>query len=437
MRARALLAVALLAASGGVFGCAASDDNTGAGGAAADAALSDASGGEIGSGGNAAAGAAGRGAQGGSAGRDAGAGGAGGAGGASGAGGDAGAGFTSSVVISDPQHQSFVPVVAARAGGAIVAWHDFVGAESRVVYSIVKNGVPGPLTPLSAATLTGPKRPSVAVTPSGYVLAYQANDGTSDLVRAVELDAAGAVLSGPVSISTPGTAGEMPHVATNSSGEEAFAWTDGTAHHFALRGPGETVGPTPVGTTLLSTGTLNFPRIALDDSGRLFLAYRDGGVQTSDWDVLLVVRPSGGSFGAPVDVSKSPGLLSDDISLCMESDGTLDIAWVDQNPSNVNAFEVEHARRAPGGTISAPARYGTQNLWAWTPSIVAGAVTAWATGPQSFGPMFLAAPGKAPEPLLPSETGGQTALARGPNGALHFVFTDLSTPRRVHYAYFP
>lgn len=350
---------------------------------------------------------------------------------------DAGNAFGPPVVISDAKNASFVPVVAARAGGAIVAWHDFPGADSRVVYTIVENGVPGPLIPLSVATLTGPKRPSVAVTPSGYVLAYQANDGSSDVVRAVELDAAGAVVSGPTTISAPGAEAAMPLVATNAAGDEAFAWTDGSAHFFAVRGSAETVAATAVGTTLLSGGLLNFPRVAIDDSGTVFLAYRDGGVDTTEWDVLLVARPAGGTFGAPVDVSNSPGMLSDDISLAMEANGALDIAWVDQDPANVNAFEVEYARREPGGAISPPLRYGTQGLWAWAPSITRGAVTAWATGSQAFGPMFLGVPLQAPAPLLAGESGGTVALARDPAGSLHFAYADTATPRQVHYAYAP
>ncbi len=351
---------------------------------------------------------------------------------------DAGSAFGASVVISDPANASFVPCIAARAGGAIVAFHDFAEAGSRIVYSMVKNGMPGSLMELSAATLSGPKRPWVAQTPSGYVLAYQASDGTSDVVRAVELDADGAVTSGPVTISTPGSEAAMPRVATNSSGEEAFSWTDGSAHYVALRGPGENLAATAVGTTLLSGGLLNFPRIALDDSGRLFLAYRDGGATSGEWDVLLVVRPANGSFSAPVNVSNSPGLLSDDISLAMEPTGALDIAWVDQDPQDVNAFDVDYARREPGGNLSPVLTYGKQGLWTWAPIVVPGAISAWATGPQAFGPMYLGVPLAAPAPLLPGETGGQVALARDPtSGALHFAYEDTATPRQIHYAYAP
>jgi hypothetical protein len=424
----------VLPAAGAVlFGCAASGGGPGSGGAGAGGALPD---GAAETGGGAG--------QAGSAGRDSGAdhdaaidGAAGSGGDASTSDADAGGGFTNSVVISNPANASFVPVVAARADGALIAWHEFNNSVPRIAYSVVKNGVPGPLTPLTVETLGPAERPSVTVTPSGYLLAYQVNDGTSDVARAVELDPDGNVTSGPDTISVSGAVADMVHAATNASGQEAFAWTDGNAHYYALRGPNEAVAATPVGTTLQSTGLLNFPRIALDASGNLFLSYRDGPASGSDFDVYLMSRPPNGSFGTPVNVSRSPGLLSDDISLAMESDGTLDLAWVEQNAQNVNAFEVVHTSRTPSGTFATPVRYGTQNVWTWAPSIVPGAISAWATGQTGFGPMYLGMPGVAPEPLLPSQIGEAPWLARDPNGALYLVFTDNGAPSQVHFAYDP
>ncbi len=231
--------------------------------------------------------------------------------------------WSTPITLSDPPNQGFAPSVAARDGEALVAWHEFVGdAGARIRYAHVAQGVPD-----ATQTLADPFAPairaSVATTTNGYVLAYQANDGTRDVVRAVELDATGNVTSGPDTISSPNQTGSMQRVASNG-GEEVFAWTDGTAHWFAMRGAGETVPASLVGSTLLSQGLLNFPRVAIDAAGNVFIAYRDGGTNTSDWDVLLVTRAPGAAFGAPVDVSNSSGLLSDDISLALEDDGTLD-----------------------------------------------------------------------------------------------------------------
>src|SRR6185295_18514513 len=111
---------------------------------------------------------------------------------------------------------------------------------------------------------------------TGYVVTYTANDGAADVVRAVRLDIDGAITDGPVTISAPGAGGAIPRVAT-SGDEEVFAWTDGSAHFFARRGAIETVDATAVGTTLVSGGILNFPRVVLEADGTIDLAYRDGG----------------------------------------------------------------------------------------------------------------------------------------------------------------
>ena len=160
-----------------------------------------------------------------------------------------------------------------------------------------------------------------------------------------------------------------------------------------------TVAATPVGTTLLAQGQLNFPRIALTSTGELLLAYRDGGTDTTDWDVLLVAKSPGAAFGAPVDVSNTPGLLSDDISLAVEPDDTLDLVWVDQDPIDVNSFEVDHATRTAAGVVSPIDRFGTQGLWAWTPSAIAGMTAVWHTGAGAGGQLWLAAGGGAPTAL--------------------------------------
>jgi hypothetical protein len=342
--------------------------------------------------------------------------------------------WSAPVTLSDPANQSFSPVIASRAGRVVVAWHDFpAGGASRVVTATINGGTIGPIVPI-ADTLTGPKRASLAATTSGFVLAWDAQDTGGNLaVRAIELDADGGAIGSPVTISAANAAAEEPRVAAHRD-DEAFAWTDGTAHFFARRGPVETVAATPVGTTLLSMGLLSFPRIAVASTGDLLLAYRDGGATASDWDVLLVTRATGGSFGAPANVSQSPGLLSDDISLAIEPDDTLELVWVDQNPIDVNAFEVVHATRSPTGSLTSPAPFGVQDTMTWTPAAIPGNTAVWHTGGGAGGDLFLAESGGAPAQILPGEQGGMPALARDDSGALHLVYTTTTTPRQIRYA---
>jgi hypothetical protein len=138
-----------------------------------------------------------------------------------------------------------------------------------------------------------------------------------------------------------------------------------------------------------------------------------------------------------VNISNTANLLSDDISLALEPDDTLDLVWVDQDPANVNAFEVTHATRSPTGTVSAHDRFGTQGEWAWTPSAIPGMTAAWHTGGGAGGALWLGQDRGEPEAILPAEMGAAVALARDAAGALHLCYVTPAAPRQVMYARTP
>jgi hypothetical protein len=338
------------------------------------------------------------------------------------------AAFGAITTLSDPANASFVPAIAWRAGRVVVAWHDFAGSASRVVTRTIVDGNAGPIAVIPE-TLAGPKRPSLAATASGFTLAYDATDSTGAVVRAIDLDADGNAIGAPLTIG----GGAMVRVAAHGD-DVAWAWTTGSAHFFARRGPVESVPATAVGTTLQSQGLLNFPRLAVTASGTLLLAYRDGGATPDAWDVLLMIRQTAGPFAGPLNVSRSPGLLSDDIALAMEPDDTLEIVWVDQDPVDVNTFEVTHATRAASGLVSAPSRFGTQAAWSWTPSVAQGPAAAWHTGQGAGGDLWLSIANGPPQQILAGEQGGMVALAHGDDGSLHLAYVSTASPRAVRYA---
>ncbi|MDB4959761.1 MAG: hypothetical protein JWO36_7330 [Myxococcales bacterium] len=344
------------------------------------------------------------------------------------------ASWSPAITISDPANASFLPVLAVRGGRLIVAWHDFPagGSTSRVVFrSIQGGGVAGPIE-VVPETLGSPKRPAIVATSHGFVLAWDAIDNGVSVIRSIDLDSDGHTIGTPVTISAPGVSGLVPRIAAYKD-DLVYAWTNGSQHYFARRGPVETVAATAVGTTLLSGGILNFPRVAVTSSGTILLAYRDGGAQPSDWDVLLVIREIGGTFMGPLDVSRSAGLLSDDISLAIEPGDKLDLVWVDQDPVDVNSFEVTHATRDASGLVSVPSRFGTQSTMTWTPSAAPGLTAAWHSGSGAGGDLWLALAGGAPQPILPGEQGAMSALQQDDSGALHFAYTTIASPRQVRY----
>lgn len=343
--------------------------------------------------------------------------------------------FGDPIAISDGAADTFVPAIAARGGDALVTWHQFEDGTAKIAYVLVDAGVPGELRAIPAVLDTAAQlRPSVAATVDGWVLAWQERDGDVNVAKAVWLDTAGEPLDAPEVVSSSGATVHGVRVA--SVGDDvAFSWTDGDAHHIALRGPGETLPATPVGTTLESTGVLNAPRIALAADGTLHLGYRDGGETAGEWDVRLVTRPRGGGFSSPVNVSRTPGLLSDEVSLALDGD-RLHLAWAEQDPSGA-WFDAVHAMRDGDGNVSDFTLYAgtSQQDGVWGPSVNGRGAAAWSlslTTPVDGTLWFAPGPGRRPEPLFDGLRGGFVALAG--EDPVHLAWTSAGPPRIVHYA---
>ncbi len=336
-----------------------------------------------------------------------------------------------SVVLSDPARNGFAPAVAARAGQVLVAWHESTGADSQIAYQLINDGCLQERHTLPEA-LPHPMHVSAAATSSGFVLVYDARDHGPSVVRTATLDAAGNLSAGPETLSAPGSTGTYPRVA--ASGEQlAFAWTDSAAHYFALRGP-ETLAAAPVGTTLKTAWALNFPRIAVDASGTVFLAWPDG--DSSVTEVYLVRRSRGGSFDAPVNVSLSPTLMSGEPSLAMEDDGALEVVWNEQAPINPDAFEVTWRRRSSTGELTAPKRFGNQGGTAWGPQVAPGLAAVWQLSPLAESGQLFFSPGPvAPIAVFSGIPTTTPAIARAPDGSLHVAFAEVGATRAIRYAW--
>jgi hypothetical protein len=345
---------------------------------------------------------------------------------------DAGTPFGELAMLSPEDGGAFSPSVAARDGEALVVWHQFdEGARTHLALVHIAQGCVGPVQTL-AEPLGDPKRPSLAATASGYALAYEATDPSGIVIRAVDLAPDGTIASGPITLTTAGETGEMARVAAQGD-QVAYAWTDGNGLFFALRGPDESVGATPLAVTVQQTGLLTNPRIALAPDGTLYLTYRDG-PQASDNEVYVLTRPKGGAFGAAVNVSQSVGLDSDDPAIAVRDDGSVDLAWAEEDPVQVQNFEAVHAHLDASGW-SAPALYGAQGGQVRAPALLPGLAAAWNLGGSGLGPFYWDDGSGAPVAIFPSVSGNAAALARGPDGATHLALVENAQPRHVRYAW--
>jgi len=220
-------------------------------------------------------------------------------------------------VLSDPRVAAFMPAVAVSGDRVFIAWQETSRKENRVAWAVAVDGCVGPVRRVEDS-LPNPRRPAVAATASGWVLAYEAQNTPMPLIRAVRLDDSGRVTRPPVTVSEPGQVASRVQVAAHGD-DVVFSWTNVLEHYVARRGPVEEFAPTRVGTRLSSAGLLAYPKVAVDANGTIFLAYRDGGPERTDLEVRLLSRKVGEPFSKSINVSKSRGLMSDDVTMAVES----------------------------------------------------------------------------------------------------------------------
>ncbi|MDX1644245.1 MAG: hypothetical protein R3244_07810, partial [Thermoanaerobaculia bacterium] len=283
--------------------------------------------------------------------------------------------FAETVRISHPAATAFMPASAERDGTVLLVWQETTRSGARVAYARVRQGCIEPAHWIEDP-LPNPRRPAVAATASGWVVAYEVQDPPEPIVRAVELDPSGGVVQGPVTVSEPGRVGSRVRLAAFGD-DVVFAWTDVANHWIARRGPVEEFSARQVGTELEAPGLVNFPRVLVDGDGRIYLAYRDGGPERTDYEILVVVREVGEEFGEPLNLSRSSGLMSDDVALWLQDDVDVGLVWVEQDDERAETFEVVHATLSSALEIGEPQRFGSLGMASFKPSVTTGFATVW------------------------------------------------------------
>lgn len=346
---------------------------------------------------------------------------------------DPSAEFAHTERISNPVATAFMPAMAALDGTVLLVWQETTRSGARVAYALVRQGCIEPPRWIDDP-LPNPRRPAVAATASGWVIAYEVQDPPEPIVRSVELDPSGDLIEGPETVSEPGRVASRVRVAAFGD-DVVFAWTDVASHWIARRGPVEALSPAQVGTELEAPGLVNFPRVLVDADGRIYLAYRDGGPERTDYEIRMVVREVGEEFGEPLDLSRSRGLMSDDVALWLQDDGDVGLVWVEQDDERPEAFEVVHATLSSALEIGEPQRFGSLGLASFRPSVTAGFATVWHAGTVRSGQLYFAHGRVPPRRIAPSLLGGQTALVADAAGDLHLAFVDTGEPPAVRYGW--
>ncbi len=338
--------------------------------------------------------------------------------------------FVSSQPLSSPLAAAFMPSIAARDRRVLIAWQETDRRANYVAYTVVVDGCIGPVRYVEDS-LPNPRRPAVAATSSGWVLAYEAQDPPEPLIRSVRLDPSGEPLAAPETVSAPGAVASRVRVA--ALGEDVvYAWSDVLGHQLARRGPVEKLPPTAVGVRIEAPGLINYPRIALDEEGTIYLAYRDGGPERTDYEIQLVTRRVGESFSPPVNISKSRGLMSDDVAIVAERDGRIRLAWAEQDAERPEAFEVVHVT-LDGGRVGPAEPFGAIGQASFRPSLIGGPMVVWQAGTSRSGRLYFADGEAHPVHIMPELIGGMPSLVDDAEGGLHLAFVDTGDPPRLRY----
>jgi hypothetical protein len=270
--------------------------------------------------------------------------------------------FSAAVDVSSATGQALNPSVATDASGdVIVAWAMSVGAGKSVVQAAVRpaGGVFSPPVDVSASDLNV-SMPAVAMGQGGdAVVAWTAYNGTSTVAQAAVRPAGGS-FSAPITISSPAPYGSPASVAMDRAGDAIVVWERSDDVNQVVSASVRPAGgafSAPVDVSAVmprdSLG-VSVPAVAMSDGGAAVVAWRrtdaGGGVQAS-------TRPAGGAFSAPVLVSAPTQDVATSIpsapSVAMDAVGDAVVAW-DRRPAVGESRVAQAAVRPAGGAFSAP-----------------------------------------------------------------------------------
>lgn len=306
------------------------------------------------------------------------------------------------VVVSSGKTTYFAPRLGTdRLGNALAIWQACTSATGRCVIqaATLRRGAGAWSAPVDLSSPTGSANPpSLAVNPYGIALgAWEERNASGATVVRAALRQVSGTWTAAVDLSAPGAAGEQ--VAIDALGRAVVVWGDATA----IRARARDAHGTWSAATALSRGSLTSPAsLAMDFPGNALVAWDESDASTGDQYVLVATRSPGGSWSAPVQVSRADAFTLDNApsapQVAVSPAGALQVvSWVDNSTNNARV-----ATRRATATWNAPvplgsALYGTSVLVAANAGPRARALwgmpffsprggEGWAPAASSYGP---------------------------------------------------
>lgn len=282
-----------------------------------------------------------------------------------------GGSFGPPIDLSEPGGDALSAEIAAASDGTVgVVWRRKFPSNFIVQAAIRPPGGefsnPDSLSGGGSQSGTGAQ---IAFAPDGTAtVIWSKSNGSNEIVQATTRPSGGSFLT-PVNLSEPGQSALEPQIGTAPDGTATVVWYrfDGGNNivQAATRPPGSSFGP-PVDISELGENS-DAPQIAIGPDGEATVIWEFS--CCPDQIIHASIRPSGGQFGPPLDLSGNGGE-DNSAKIAYSPDGTVTVVW-SRNPTGLPSF-VQAATRPPGATFGEPVDLSASGQDAGLPQIAAG-----------------------------------------------------------------
>lgn len=265
-----------------------------------------------------------------------------------------------------------VTLSAAGAGSALVA----AGPEGNVTAVWLLEREEGRRSAVQSATRSaggswsapvtlspprkGARSPQIALDPQGGATAVWEQQFSGAIESSTR--SSGGIWSAPVTLSANGVEGSRPQVAVDSQGNATAVWASRTSNarrngiqsrriQAATRPAGGTWSA-PVGISKAGRRLVQDPQIAVSPQGEATAIW-----QRSNGSELVVqgaTRPAGGGWSAPVEITAGHGQGGQHLQLVVDSWGNATAIWEGYDTRPGPNFAIQAAKHPSGGAWSRP-----------------------------------------------------------------------------------
>lgn len=240
-----------------------------------------------------------------------------------------------------------------EAGDAVAVWNGFDGVDDHVTWAAVRPAGGEWSAPEMIAGDEDPHGffPRVAIDAAGTALAvWQREEPGNNVIQAAVRPVDGE-WSAPDELSDPSQNSQSPQLAMNEAGDAVAGWTVvGGGIQAAVRPAGSDWSPRQ-DVSATEGGT---PALAIDSSANGFALWQGNG--SAEKVLQVAMRPPGGSWSAPEDLSDEATTFQ---SYDLDANAAVGVVATWTRSPSATSHEVQAAVRPSGGSWSAPEEIST------------------------------------------------------------------------------